>query len=283
LWLGTAGGLTYKDGMGDARRKMSRNERMIAAHPSCVYCGGSVAAVQVDHAPPIAVFTLRRRPEGLEFPACAECHAGTRGLDSVAAVYSRLYPDPTTVEGERELVRLVAGMRHNHPDIAAELDANATGPDPKYGHTELARKSLGEGLPLKVFGSAARAKMSAFGARMAMALHYKETGSVLPLAGCVTVRAYTNTALLRGDLKDSFFEALGPFTALVQKGLEAERDFAFAAAQAGDVEGATLIFFRLRLSMGCAAFCFPDATLLETLAPAPAYASFRPGFLKAAT
>lgn len=260
--------------MNALRAAGSRNSRHISKHPHCVYCGGGVAAVQVDHVPPISIFTLRRRPEGLEFGACAECHQGTRSLDAVAAFYSRLYPNPSNEAEEEELLKLHRGLASAAPMVSLEISLNVTRPVANsYG--ALMNRVLGGGEQLNVFGRVARSYMDRFAARVALALHYDATGTALPRSGMVFARTLTNTALTRGDLPESVLESMGDFRALVQKGLQAEDDFAYVTNFGRDTSE-TVTFFRLRKSMGALAFCFTNPPRSE----APGYKGVAPGFLK---
>lgn len=233
------------------------------------------SAVQVDHVPPIAVFTLRRRPEGLEFSTCAECHKGTRALDAVAGFYSRLFPEPVDEAGRQEGLKLYRGMINAVPEIGMEHVIGSMLPVDR-SNAELMTKALGPGEHRNLFGPIARSYMDRFGARVALALHYQETGVPLPTSGKVHVRTMTNTALTRGDLPEGMLEDMGGFRALMQKGLKSEDDFAFATVRGRD-DTETLTFFRLRKSMGAIAFCFTNDPGDES----PNLTTFSPGFLAA--
>ena len=76
--------------MGQAKVKQRLTERLLAKHPICCFCGGSTQATSADHVPPRIIFWGKRRPQGLEMPACHACNQGTRKLDQVAGLFARI-------------------------------------------------------------------------------------------------------------------------------------------------------------------------------------------------
>lgn len=248
-------------------------ERQLRLHPLCVYCGGSRPAVETDHVPPKAVFKLKLRPQGLEFSACAACHKGTRHIDAVAALTARSWPNLQTEEEREELKRLMGGVLRNVPPVAYELHRGFT--SASTVPPELAAVLGGQEV-ITIDFTVTRAILDAFGARIALAMHYDLTGRPLPEAGGVWVRTYSNTEQMRGEaLPSELGHVLGPTLALMQKGLTAEDDFQFARRHLDDYAG-TASFSTFRQSFALLAAAYPDAddfpsSLRDDL--------FRPGFL----
>jgi hypothetical protein len=60
-----------------AKRKLTTTQKLVKTHPWCCFCGGSEAAVSLDHQPARIIFPDKHRPKGLEFPACAVCNNQT--------------------------------------------------------------------------------------------------------------------------------------------------------------------------------------------------------------
>src|SRR6266567_8895250 len=92
-------------------------DRVLAAYPNCIFCGGRISASTIDHVPPRAIFEGRNRPGGLEVPACEPCNSGARQDEQIAAMLSRAYPDATTEAGRQEFVRAMAGVCNNVPGL----------------------------------------------------------------------------------------------------------------------------------------------------------------------
>lgn len=248
-------------------------ERQLRLHPHCVYCGGTEPAVQADHVPPKAVFKLRRRPQGLEFSACAACHKGTRNTDAVAALTARSWPNLDTDEERDELRRLMGGVLRNVPPVADELHRGFSFPSEVPPDVTAALD--GEEVIAMDF-TVRRAVLDAFGARVALAMHYDLTGNALSERGGVWVRTYTNVENMQGEaLPPELGGVLGPTLALLQKGLTAEDDFQFARRRLDDCAGTTS-FAAFRQSFAFLAVAYPDAEDF----PMPVRDDlFRPGFL----
>jgi hypothetical protein len=85
--------------MSESSAKKRAHSAVLEACPYCIYCGGEVPAVSIDHVPPRAMFRGRRRPKGLEFASCKNCNEGTGRADLVAALLSRVAPDAGDEEG----------------------------------------------------------------------------------------------------------------------------------------------------------------------------------------
>lgn len=255
-----------------AKKRLS--ERVRADHPICAYCGGGGVTEQADHVPPIAMFSLKRRPEGLEFPACGRCHEGTRRIDSVAALTARSWPNLASEEERQELGELMRGVLRFVPPVAHELAMGFATDAPVPDKVQAA---VGPSSPVIVMDfTVRRAILEAFGARIGLAFHYMETGQVLPEEGAVWCRAYTNVENIQGEaLPGDLGAALGSTFALMQKGLRAEDDFQFATRRLDDYNGVvSFASFRQSFAILTATYAsindFPSEVRGEV---------FRPGFL----
>jgi hypothetical protein len=191
----------------------------------------------------------------------------------VASFYARLYPNPETEAEEQELIRLYRGMINTVPIIGLENAINADR-TADYAHTKLALEKLGPGQPRRIMGPWVRRYLDAFFARLALALHYQETGTVLPASGTVRVRTFSNTALLRGDLPPPVLAAFGGLRALVQKGLNAEKDFSFASCRL-EADDETATFVNFRHSMAGVSLCVPRQESNRD-----GWSHYSPGFLR---
>lgn len=258
--------------MARQRKRVRLGAKLRALHPKCVYCGGGASMAQVDHVPPKAIFALKRRPEGLEFPACAPCHAGTRNMDAVAALTARSWPNLVTDEERAELAELMGGVLRNVPPVRDEL---ARGFAAKEAIPDDILASVGADVIVMDFG-VRRAILEAFGARVGLALHYQLTGKIVGEEGGVWVRAFTNIQNMRGEALPTELDGrLGPTLALMQKGLRAEEDFQ-VAQRALDDYGGTAAFASFRQSFAFLSVVYPSAADF----PKPLHDDlFRPGFL----
>ncbi|RYG86408.1 MAG: hypothetical protein EON59_10070 [Alphaproteobacteria bacterium] len=257
-----------------AAKRDRLSARIRADHPICAYCAGVSLTEQADHVPPISMFSLKRRPEGLEFPACKGCHEGTRRIDLVASLTARSWPNLPTEEERAELGDLMGGVLRNVPPVAHELAMGFRYATPVPGDIQAAVGAAEEVIVMDF--TVRRAILEAFGARVGLAFHYMETGSVLPEAGAVWSRAYTNVENIRGEaLPADLGDALGPTLALIQKGLRAEDDFQCATRRIDDY-GGVISFASFRKSFAVLAVSYPRSSDFPELLQAEL---FRPGFL----
>ena len=83
--------------MGQAKAKKAKRAKFLKENPWCCYRGGGEPTTTLDHDPSIQKFPHRRRPKGLEVPACKPCNNAT-GPHEQVAMLGRLYPDPPRAE-----------------------------------------------------------------------------------------------------------------------------------------------------------------------------------------
>jgi hypothetical protein len=258
--------------MGEAKRKLTRNRLHLTKHPLCVYCGGNAQGTQVDHAPPIAIFSLKKRPQGLEFSACADCHEGTRKLDLVAAVMSRIYPDFGGELEREEIGKLITGLARNVPTMGAELSRMiGTGSD---FEASLSAKLQRPVHALRI-GPPLHAALEAFTARMGLALHYELTGRILPESGAVAVRVFFNAEAISDGLPEEVLALIKSPRALRQKGLMAHKEFQWDWAFDSE-DNASVSFCTFRQSFATLAICAENE---DFMGDEIADQLFRPGFL----
>jgi hypothetical protein len=112
--------------MGEAKRKKRLSARILQEHPFCCYCGGGVAATTIDHVPAKILFPYKRRPRGLEVPACTACNKANSKFDQMAGVFSRVSKQDPVVTDRDEFKKLVANVHKDFPGWASELSGDAS-------------------------------------------------------------------------------------------------------------------------------------------------------------
>lgn len=256
--------------MGQARRRL---ERMQEEQPWCVYCGGTIRGTSVDHMPPITVFNNRQRWKGMEYLACGPCHAGTRSLDQVAGLLSRVYPDPSSPAAQHEIQEILRGIRNNHPAILTEMQASE-----EQEHRARAQTVFPDAAGAFNIGPTMNTLISRFAARVGLALHYELCREVVPTTGGVFVHWYTNEALVDGKFPSDFATMLGPEKSLRQGSKSLEDQFSYSSAALED-NSMSAHMAAFRLSFAVQAFVARD---IERLKPAVEFPNrvFRPGYLK---
>ena len=220
------------------------------------------------------MFPLKRRPQGLEFATCAACHKGTRNMDAVAALTARSWPDLETDEERAELQSLMGGVLRNVPPVALELHLGFATDAPVPEDLQV---GVGNEQEIVVMDfSVRREVLTAFGARVGLAMYCGTTGTILGEEGAVWSHLFTNVQNMRGEaLPPALDEALGPALALMQKGLRSEEAFQFAVRQLDDHNG-VVSFSAFRQSFAVLSVAYPRAEDFDGLLQQEL---FRPGFL----
>jgi hypothetical protein len=104
--------------VGDRR---SIRERFFRQHPMCCFCGGTVAAAEIDHMPARTLFDERQWPEGYEFPACTPCNASSREDEAVLDCLVRLKQGQLTAVEEREFTKALTSLNRRRPELVQAI------------------------------------------------------------------------------------------------------------------------------------------------------------------
>jgi hypothetical protein len=190
-----------------SKHKKSRQQRFLADHPDCYFCGGARRATTIDHVPPRACFPKGYAPEGFESPACKECNEGAVRADMIFGFYSILVDfdelKRSPEEDLNQLRKLKQGIVNNYPD--ALPDQTTAFPIYQIG-------SIVTPYPVAIeldTNPAFKEASKVMGQRLTHALYMRETGRILAaghrfLTGCYQPQ--------RGgtELLTSYFDSLLP-------------------------------------------------------------------------
>lgn len=206
----------------------ARRYRFLAQHPYCCYCGGAEPATTIDHVPSVQLFRQRQRPSGLEVPACKACNNKTGGHEQVAALLARMYPDAPTEERQVELSRLMEAVHRQNPLLLPELTGLSW--TQQYDHHKMRHLLPRDSGIFNAGGPILNASMQIFCTKMVFALHYVKTGNIIPPAGGVAVRWFSNYDRLTGTLPDEWFKYFGTHETLAQGEWSVEDQFGYSWA-----------------------------------------------------
>lgn len=184
--------------MGEAKRKSNRLKQFILKHPYCCFCGGTNVTETIDHIPSRQTFRLKRRPAGLEFPACERCNKSTSTHELVAAWMARAYPDPKNEIDKKELQKIMRAIDKNRYGIFQEMIPSW---QQRYDYDQFTHQDKPKGGgALNVSGPLLNESIQKFGAKLCLALHYYHRKKIVPLEGGVAIRWYTNWEKITGKL-----------------------------------------------------------------------------------
>lgn len=265
--------------MGEAKRRRKLKDQVLAEYQHCIFCGGKTPASTVDHVPPRAIFDLRRRPRGLEFPACQPCNHGGRLDEMVAAMLSRIFPDPSAEAAKEEVQRLMQAVNNNSPGLLEEMM-------PSFRQKKLARRNQDKlpqgGGVLNCQGPLLNSAIHRFGAKVAYALHFRLTGKPVPPDGAACVWWLTNYQALQGDMPHQLLNMMGKPRTLRQGRWEVGDQFRYSSI--GTEEGTMSAHFAtFRFSFAVCAFVAEQAGKVRPPDDISHVTFHSPGWLSSAT
>lgn len=96
-------------------------KRTLEQSPYCVFCGVGTPATTLDHVPARAQFWGRRRPQGLEVPACKPCNHGTSSLEKAASAFARIRATDLSALEQDEFRRIAQNVERSFSGWSKEL------------------------------------------------------------------------------------------------------------------------------------------------------------------
>lgn len=229
-----------------------KRQRFFETHPTCCFCGGEQAAVQIDHIPARHLFRNRNWPEGYEFPACADCNKASSIDELVMGWIVRIQLSDLTPEDEAEMSAALEKLHARRPEWVAQMK--------EFSRVETRRALREHGLSglnrgrdevymVSVPEPFADA-MNRYGAKLGRALYYRHTGRIIPEGGHVSVKALTNTQFMSAKFPRERFRLLDVVPAVSRGKRDLSDQFAYRYAAPSDSLGAAfLVQFRESTAM----------------------------------
>jgi hypothetical protein len=256
------------------RRKLTRE--LLKKHPICCFCGGSVAATTADHVPARILFWGRRRPGGLELPACVPCNAGTSALEQVAGLFSRMRIEDHSPDEAAELRRLSVATDFSFPGWRTELY-------PDVRQIAQTRRSLGEAAnhlrTVNMDGPLVSDALLAVVAKLGFGLHYHHSSHIVPQSGVVEVRYETNASLIDRPFPPEVLSFLGPVEHLRQGEWTSELHFGYRGTWMNDGR-CSMFLGHIGKALGFVAIVFANEA--DDTSGTAGFKNFRPGDLQRA-
>lgn len=204
---------------------MSKRLRaFVRDHRYCCFCGGAEETTSIDNVPSRQMFLHRHRPQGLESPACQYCNKMTGAHEQFAAMLARTYPEPRTKEEASELKRLMRAVHRQAPQVLVEMM-------PSWRQQYDVTSQFGvdfSGGALNVSGPLVNTSIQIFGAKLVMALHYHCVGQIVPAAGGVAIKWFTNWDKVNDKVPASLFSLQGAPQTLQQGNWSVPEQFEYS-------------------------------------------------------
>ncbi len=187
-------------------QKNRHKQAFLQMHPLCCFCGGAKAAVEVDHTPSRSFFVERDWPLEYEFPACETCNRSAGLSEAVCASIARVGGTPDLKEEEatialEEAGKLFAGVAAKDPELIKEF----FGVERVYGLVTSplveARLRGANGWPIAFLGKRFHSYFDEYVRKLARALFYKHSGSILTENASILFRTISNAQRGTADEK----------------------------------------------------------------------------------
>ena len=223
------------------RRRITQD--FLKAHPTCCFCGGHTISETIDHIPARSMFENKIWPEGYEFPACKQCQSLTRQSEQVINVLSRFYPDSGSDSAKEEMLKYLQGVNNNRFDALLAMQASSE----NYSKYPTA---------INVADPTIKKDLNLFSIKLACALHYKHTKSIIPKNGAIFSDMYTNIAVFENTIDQRIFENL----TIVPKISRQNKDLSDQFYYQGELftDGETRFFVSFRQSFCLNLVIIPD-------------------------
>ena len=210
-----------------ANRPLTYTQRFLLEHPICCFCGGNTPATTRDHVPAKIIFDGRHRPRRIEVPACEQCQQFTKKHELAAAMFARIFCDPSTPAQNGEVEKLFRRANKAIPGLLEELQAT---PEQEARLEKIKEQEPNAAGVLNAGGPLVNASLDIFGVKTTCALHFEKTKKIVPVGGPISTRIFTNVDVLEDNLPKALLNVLGPPNTLQQGNWSVSNQFSYSYA-----------------------------------------------------
>ncbi|MBY6136297.1 hypothetical protein KUV61_10705 [Nocardioides marinus] len=204
--------------------------KFLKDNPFCIYCGGASASTTWDHMPNKGMFP-KDRPGGMEFPCCEACNQGSKWFEDIVSALGGIVFNEESDYAAEHFAKRLEHLFKSHPEVRGELS-------PYRYQAKNATSVMEGGGAMNLQGPIVSQALLLYGAKLALALHWKKTGLILPSHARIGVICFSNEQLFNGGRPSDLFDHL-PEGQELRKGKNKSRhSFLFSSAKAED-SGAT--------------------------------------------
>jgi hypothetical protein len=180
--------------VGEHKNRKTKNQRFLADHPLCCFCGGGSEATTVDHVPSRAFFVNRDWPEGYEFPSCAACQGASRVAELACAAVMRS-ASTTTDSDVNEIAELYRGLSRNDPATYREFLGTERSSGLVLPAAVQRRLYSPEGLPEFNLGPRINAHIGEYIIKLTKALYYMHFNAIVPASAAIEFITASNAEI----------------------------------------------------------------------------------------
>jgi len=215
-------------------------EKFFSVHNFCCFCGGNIAAAEIEHMPSRAMFRSKHRPQGFEFPICVDCNRVSRRSEAIVSFMALSKFDIDIYDKAYNHIRqIMDSIKRHHPALLDEIIRGGKGN--RHREKQLQPK-IGTDMRLVNLGPITKQHLELFGAKMALAAFYEHTGKPLALSGGVFTTVHTPVDFIEETLPE-FPDYFGNFETLKQGRWDVRDQFEYRCALTDNKDAAIFQFF----------------------------------------
>jgi hypothetical protein len=178
--------------MGEAKLEKIKKLRVQNGDYKCIFCGGNVKAITVDHVPPKVMFRKKVWPEGFEFPACLACNSQSSDNDLIVGLMARMTRDGDDLSG---LFKSIKRQRPHFLRQMIEMSASEARRSVKKLNI-----SKPKGLTFREVGvvninNDMKMAVKNLASKLSKALYFRMTDQIFPINGGILFYWFTNAQL----------------------------------------------------------------------------------------
>ena len=206
--------------------RKTEKRKLLQNNPHCIYCGGVEKSTTWDHMPNKGMFP-KDRPGGLEFPSCEACNQGSKWIEDIVSFLGSIRFDDTSAKVTEHFERKLKHLTRTQPEVIDELR-------PTLRQRRQAESALHDGGAFNLNGEIVSLALPLYGAKLAMALHWRKTQQILPKNAQIAVYVMSNERIFDQSELPHIFKLLPNGEELRQGKNRSRHPFYFASAK---VEG----------------------------------------------
>ena len=199
--------------------KSNRRQRFILQNPFCCFCGGTALTEEVDHIPSRVLFKGRQWPEGFEFPAGSKCNRASALDEQIVAMLALVTASTSDPLISEEVKARMQAVANNHPAVLQEMQPSLSQlreagrkygirPEPGQTHRDLPL--------LSVRGPPVNAAINNVARKLACALFYRHTSTIIPGEADFAVRWYSNLQIGNNEIPRELADILVNLTVSIK-------------------------------------------------------------------
>jgi hypothetical protein len=234
----------------------------------CIFCSGEAVATTIDHTPARSFFRQRRWPEGCTFPACEACNKSSKDAERRLAVVTRMGPfDVADTIDLGEMERHLSHLARHEPNLLHAMRRPLTN-----GAKAALLSAMGipvgysadlPDLPVIHLPKALQDDAINYAAKLAKALHFRHTGSIVPRGASIFVLLQTNANVIKDEFPAAVLGVIRKVHPSIRDGQQIADQFAYRGEFAPDGSCSAMIC-KFRASLVTVMMVSKTPTLFET-------------------